>query len=96
MDAPIEIRVYAGNDAEFELYEDENDTYNYEKGKYTIIKFNWDEKSKSLKIAKRVGEFKGMQKNRVFKVVVLDGKKKLIKTVKYNGNLKVIKIKANL
>ena len=29
---PIQLRIYTGADAEFELYEDENDSYNYEKG----------------------------------------------------------------
>jgi len=29
---PIELRIYRGADARFTLYEDENDTYNYEKG----------------------------------------------------------------
>ena len=34
---PIELRVYAGADADFVIYEDENDNYNYEKGSYATI-----------------------------------------------------------
>ena len=30
---PIELRVYRGADGTFTLYEDENDGYNYEKGR---------------------------------------------------------------
>lgn len=65
----IELRVYAGSDAEFTLYEDENDGYNYEKGVYSTIKFDWNDDSKTLTIDKRNGEFPGMIKERVFRVV---------------------------
>ena len=41
----IEIRVYAGKDAEFDLYEDAGDGYDYEKGIYTLTKIIWDNKS---------------------------------------------------
>ena len=33
--APIELRIYPGADADFSLYEDEGDTYAYEKGAHT-------------------------------------------------------------
>lgn len=35
----LEIRIYASADGEFTLYEDENDSYNYEKGSYSLITF---------------------------------------------------------
>ena len=35
----LEIRIYPGANAEFTLYEDENDNYNYEKGLYSTISF---------------------------------------------------------
>ncbi len=63
---PIELRVYAGANAEFTLYEDENDTYNYEKGKYSIIPITWNEAEKSLTIGERKGEFEGMLKESYF------------------------------
>ncbi len=66
---PIEIRVYTGEDASFELYEDENDGYNYEKGIYSIIPFKWDEKNKILTIGKRQGKFPGMLLRRRFNIV---------------------------
>ncbi|NJK85936.1 MAG: DUF5110 domain-containing protein [Bacteroidales bacterium] len=43
---PIEIRVYPGADGLFNLYEDEGDTYNYEKGAYSIIPFTWNDAEK--------------------------------------------------
>ena len=66
---PIELRIYTGADAEFVLYEDENDNYNYEKGVYSTIPFNWDEKDQTLIIGKRKGEFPGMLQERDFQIV---------------------------
>jgi len=66
---PIEIRVYTGADADFVLYEDENDTYNYEQGKFATIAISWNEANKTLIIKDRKGEFPGMLKNRTFRIV---------------------------
>ncbi|RZM10886.1 MAG: DUF5110 domain-containing protein, partial [Pedobacter sp.] len=38
----LQVNVYKGDNSSFELYEDEGDNYNYEKGKYTIIPFQWN------------------------------------------------------
>jgi len=66
---PIELRVYRGGDAEFTLYEDENDNYNYEKGVYTTIPFRWDDVNQVLTIGDRRGEFPGMLAQRTFQIV---------------------------
>lgn len=66
---PIELRIFTGADAEFVLYEDENDNYNYEKGVYSTISFYWDEKSQTLTIGKREGEFPEMLQEREFRIV---------------------------
>ncbi|MFZ5517656.1 MAG: TIM-barrel domain-containing protein [Candidatus Zhuqueibacterota bacterium] len=66
---PIELRIYPGSDAEFTLYEDENDTYNYERGVYATIPFRWNEKEKTLIIGKRQGAFPGMLTERTFNIV---------------------------
>ena len=66
----INLYVYEGADAQFQLYEDEGINYNYEKGKYATIDINYDEASKTLTIGKCNGSFKGMLKNRRFNVVV--------------------------
>jgi alpha-D-xyloside xylohydrolase len=67
----LEIRVYKGADATFSLYEDEGDNYNYEKGKYTIIPFNWNEQLQALTIGGMQGTYAGALKTRVFKIVVV-------------------------
>jgi alpha-D-xyloside xylohydrolase len=70
-DAPIELRIYAGADGGFTLYEDENDNYDYEKGVYSTIDFSWDDARHQLTIDSRKGSFPGMVKARTFDVVVV-------------------------
>lgn len=65
----LEIRVYTGSGGRFRLYEDEGINYNYEKGKYAVIPFEWDEQKQTLTIGKREGSFDGMLKKRFFNVV---------------------------
>jgi alpha-D-xyloside xylohydrolase len=95
---PLEIRVYTGANAEFLLYEDENDNYDYESGKYCTIHINWDEAEKTLTIGGRKGDFPGMLNERTLKVVWVDSKNgigvepaKNGENIKYNG--KELKIK---
>jgi len=78
----LTVKIYPGTDADFILYEDEFDNYNYEKGDYTEIPFHWNEKSKTLTIDSRKGNFKGMIDKRNFIVVLPDGQQK---SVSYSG-----------
>jgi len=91
---PIELRIYPGSDAGFDLYEDENDNYNYEKGSFSIIPFHWSDESMTLKIGARKGSFPGMLSQRTFYVVVVRPDKGLgidqtlqpDRIVRYDGN----------
>ena len=65
----LEIRVYPGADGEFVLYEDELDNYNYEKGAYSTITFQWNDAKNELTIGKRNGVFPGMLAERQFNIV---------------------------
>jgi alpha-D-xyloside xylohydrolase len=66
---PIELRVYRGANGSFTLYEDENDSYDYEKGVHATIPFSWDETTHTLTIGDRTGTFPGMLEKRTFRVV---------------------------
>jgi len=68
----LEIRIYPGADGEFTLYEDENDNYNYEKGQFSTIHFQWDNRNRELRIDKRKGSFPGMLKERKFRFIIVD------------------------
>ena len=65
---PIELRVYRGADGAFTLYEDQNDTYDYEKGAYATIPIEWNEAAQTLTIGPRQGSFPGMLNTRTFRV----------------------------
>jgi alpha-D-xyloside xylohydrolase len=85
----LDILVYPGADAEFTLYEDEGDNYNYEKGMYSTITFRWNDKAGTLTIAKRQGAYSGMIATRQFNVKVVGGSEK---KVIYNGKQQTISI----
>lgn len=53
----LEIRIYGGADAVFDLYEDDNQTYAYENGIYSLIRFHWDNRNKQLTIRDKEGKF---------------------------------------
>jgi alpha-D-xyloside xylohydrolase len=67
----LEIRIYKGAGGIFDLYEDEGDNYNYEKGNYTIIPFVWDEQKHTLAIGDRLGGYPGMSVERTFKIILV-------------------------
>ncbi len=68
---PIELRIYRGADGRFNLYEDEDDNYNYEKGDYAVIPLDWDDATHKLTIGRREGRFAGMLNSRTFRVVLV-------------------------
>jgi len=82
------LKIYLGSDADFVLYEDEFDNYNYEKGDFTEIPMHWNDKSHTLTIDTRKGKYKGMIDKRNFTIILPDGQQK---TVSYSGkNTKVV------
>lgn len=66
---PVELRVYPGADADFSLYEDDNNTYAYEKGAYATIPIHWDDAARTLTIGQRKGQFPEMLASRSFQIV---------------------------
>jgi alpha-D-xyloside xylohydrolase len=97
---PLILFVYTGKDANFELYEDENVNYNYEKGEFSIIPFKYDEKTNTFTVGKRQGEFPGMLKERTIHVirvskdknVKMDFNIKGDEILKYDGSEKSVKM----
>ena len=69
---PLEIRIYAGEDASFTLYEDAGDTYAYETGEYSQIRFTWTEATQQLTIGARTGSYPSMPPDRTFNIVWVD------------------------
>lgn len=99
---PITLYVYAGRDAQFELYEDEGTNYDYEQGQFSTIAITYTEADKSLQIGERQGSFAGMPEQRSFRVIYIDkaNPKKTdfqaapaAQTINYTGKSTTIKLK---
>ena len=69
--APYEIRIYPGANATFTLYEDDNETYNYEKGQRATYDLNWSDANRTLRVGPRKGSFSGMVATRGLKLVLV-------------------------
>ena len=91
--APMEIRVYPGANASFTLHEDDNETYDYEKGAYSDIAFSWDDATSTLTVGRRKGSYPTGERTRTFRAtVVRDGKISGGQTVNYSGNEVSVKL----
>ena len=96
----INLYVYAGANGSFDLYEDQGENYDYEKGKYALIPFSYNDKTRSLEIGQRKGEFDGMLKQRTSNVVIIspdkaagiDTPETIAKTIIYTGGKIEIKL----
>jgi alpha-D-xyloside xylohydrolase len=92
-DAPYEIRIYPGADAVFTIYEDDNETYAYEKGEHATYSLAWNDAAKTLTVGPREGSFPGMVTKRTLRVVLAgpgynsgtSPAEHEVKTVEYTG-----------
>ncbi len=87
----IEWHLYNGRkDSEFTYYEDDGETYQYEKGKYCKRQVSWNAKEKTVSIQKQEGSFTskfknariclhGFGKSRIY----IDGKQQSVKHTDY-------------
>ncbi len=71
LQAAIEVRVYPGQNGNFNLYEDNNDGPGYQNGQSSKIPFVYTEKDKSISIGSTEGSFNGMLPERTFKLVMV-------------------------
>jgi alpha-D-xyloside xylohydrolase len=71
LDAPLELRIYPGADAAFDLYEDAGDGYAYEQGAFAWTPMQWNDATGELTIAPRDGSYPGMASNRQFDLVLV-------------------------
>jgi alpha-D-xyloside xylohydrolase len=84
-DAAYEIRVYAGADARFTIYEDAGDGYAYEQGEFAECDISWHENSGELLVGRRRGEFRSMTRERDLKVVIISEYGCDVQFVRYAG-----------
>ena len=96
---PIELRIYPGADGEFTLYEDDGESYAYEKGQHSTIPIHWNDASGALTLGARSGSFPGMLAQRTFDIVLIrkgfglgGAVSKPDRVVKYDGTATTIQV----
>jgi alpha-D-xyloside xylohydrolase len=89
----LTIHVYQGADVAFTLYEDDGNTYAYERGEYLTIPLSYNEKKHALTIGAQQGTYSESVKERTLHIVTTsaDGHQREVKTVTYKG--KAVKVK---
>lgn len=85
----LEIRIYPGADADFILYDDDGETYDYEKNAFSEIPMHWDDKTQKLTIGNRKGSFKNMPDKLVFKPIIVSKGKGAGSLIEYNNGEKL-------
>jgi alpha-D-xyloside xylohydrolase len=74
------------------IYEDDNETYRYERGERATYELSWNDKSRTLVVGERKGAFPGMTATRQLNVVLASSGKNAglsqpdgAKSVTYSG-----------
>jgi alpha-D-xyloside xylohydrolase len=86
-DAPLELLIYPGQDGEFELYEDDGETYRCEQGEYATLRLRWQDQNRRLVLEERAGAYPAMPLTRRFRVTLKGGGTQLIS---YHGTRLVV------
>jgi len=87
---PMLIKVYPGKDANYVLYLDDNESYNYEKGIYSELIFTYSESTKMLTIKNGTDKYINFKQNPIKLIIEMVGAAKEEKLV-FSG--KEIKLK---
>lgn len=87
------IKIFAGADGAYTLYEDEGTNYNYEKGQYASINLSWDDQKNELTIGQRVGYFPNIKLRRNFHLIRISKTSYKEQDICYTGDKVVIKFK---
>lgn len=83
-DEPLRIKVYPGKDADYTLYLDDNESYDYETGEYSEMVFSYSDSNRELKIKHGVDTFVNFKENPMDLIVEIVGGEKEEKA-NYNG-----------
>lgn len=83
----LTVHIYQGADAAFTYYEDNGETYAYERGECLHIPFVYDEKRHRLTIGGQQGDYPEALEERVLRIVTTsaDAAERVVKTIRYKG-----------
>ncbi|MFI3248531.1 MAG: glycoside hydrolase family 31 protein [Rikenellaceae bacterium] len=85
------LRIYAGTDSSYTLYLDDNESYNYENGEYSVIEMNYNDNDRTLTLTTPHDKYIDFNSNPMsFKVEIIGYKE--IKELKFSGVSQTIKL----
>lgn len=87
-DAPYTVTVYPGADADFTVYEDSGDGYEYENGAYAEYDLHWEDTPRRFTVSKRRGDFEGLCTQRMLRIRIAGGEEQ---ELLYTGEEKTIR-----
>ncbi|USI74663.1 DUF5110 domain-containing protein [Sphingomonas morindae] len=71
--ATLAIRIYAGHDGAFTLYDDAGDGDGYRRGEASRIALAWEDATRVLTVSARQGHYPGLRARQGFAVTLIDG-----------------------
>ncbi|MDE7386629.1 MAG: glycoside hydrolase family 31 protein [Muribaculaceae bacterium] len=86
----LTVTVYPGADAEFVLYADAGDNYDFENGECQRVTFTWNDRRRELTIRDDGGTYAGAPFKRIFNLRTI-GKNKS-KTISYTGKSTTVRL----
>jgi alpha-D-xyloside xylohydrolase len=97
----LTLFIYAGANGDFKLYEDDDTSYNYEKGEYTSTLFHYNNDTATLEISTPENGYPQALKKRTFRLVYVQKNKPagfestnhVTKTVRYTGKPLSVRLK---
>src|SRR5205085_324441 len=96
--APYEVRIYPGADARFTLYEDDGDTYAYERGQRATYDLVWNDRARTLSVGARRGSFPGLIRRHRLDLVLVDpahgtgiASAPAVKHIDYDGHAQLVR-----
>jgi alpha-D-xyloside xylohydrolase len=88
----LTLYVYAGSDGHTTLYDDDGETYGYERGAYTQIPLAYEDATRTLRIGARQGAYPGMPERLTLRIVLVSpeapvgvGEAPRVRVVCYDG-----------
>jgi len=90
-ETPLLLKIYPGKDAEYTLYFDDNESYDYEKGAYSEIQLRYSEANKTLELKKGTGDYINFKENPLKFVVEVIGANDTT-LIEFSGEVKSINL----
>jgi len=86
---PLDIHIYPGADATFDLYDDAGDGYAYEQGEYAVVPLSWNDAERTFTLGERAGGFAGMQTGQI-NLILHDAAGLVTRQVTYDGGAQTL------